>query len=152
MRTEPVIPNPVKLGTPAAPNPCQGVTIRYQMLLVAPLLRQTIADKLYKALEATCKDLYAIGVRCLYTQGIYCKRRIRGGKAWSKHATAEAVDICGVYVLGDSGRGRKLTIGKHGNWAFMSGSVEGILRKHFRRVIGPREDPKWHRDHWHCEV
>lgn len=141
----PKIPNPVTLSPPCeAPNPCAGVTIRYQMFLIAPMLYQECDRALYEALRAACIDLYKIGVRCLYTQGILNVRKIKGTNRWSKHATGEAVDICGVFLCPPR---VKLTVKKH-----RMEDIEPILRKHFKRVIGPREDPEGHRGHFHCEI
>ena len=83
--------------------------------------------------------------------GSFACRTIGGGRRWSRHATANALDIA-AFRLAD---GRRISL--VANWPgegrearFLRG-VRDAACKHFQGVLGPDYNAA-HRDHFHLEV
>ena len=83
--------------------------------------------------------------------GSFACRRIGGSQRWSRHATANALDI-GAFRLAD---GRSISLSGHwqsaGPEARFLRAVRDAACQHFQAVLGPEYDAA-HHDHFHLQV
>lgn len=83
--------------------------------------------------------------------GSFACRRIGGSRRWSRHATANALDI-GAFRLAD---GRSISLSGHwrseGDEARFLRALRDAACEHFQGVLGPDYNAA-HHDHFHLEV
>ncbi|HTN29827.1 MAG TPA: extensin family protein [Pseudomonas sp.] len=83
--------------------------------------------------------------------GSFACRRIGGSRCWSRHATANALDI-GAFRLAD---GRSISLSGHwrseGDEARFLRALRDAACEHFQGVLGPDYNAA-HHDHFHLEV
>ncbi|KHO65667.1 extensin family protein [Pseudomonas flexibilis] len=83
--------------------------------------------------------------------GSFACRRIGGSQRWSRHASADALDV-GAFRLAD---GRSVNVAGHwrseGTEARFLRAVRDAACQHFQAVLGPEYDTA-HQDHFHLEV
>lgn len=102
-------------------------------------------------MQPLARELFGQPVTRVEHFGSFACRRIGGSQRWSRHATANALDI-GAFRLAD---GRSISLSGHwqsdGPEARFLRGVRDAACEHFQGVLGPDYNAA-HHDHFHLEV
>lgn len=105
----------------------------------------------HHGLQPLAREFFGQPVTRVEHFGSFACRTIGGSRRWSRHASANALDI-GAFRLAD---GRSISLSGHwrgeGDEARFLRAVRDAACEHFQGVLGPEYNAA-HHDHFHLEV